>query len=159
MTAPNVLAGSRLITKTLVKRHVAAAIASAQARNGWSNEEAGAALGICGNTVVNRKDGDDVGKQMTVFELLRSIPHDDCLANDILALINYTTAPCEIQVDRTCDRKKASSITRANLAVSVMLEDNEITDGEIAARRSELEAGRDAFVALLTRVGPKAGAA
>lgn len=57
--------------------------------------------------------------------------------------------------DDTCDRKKASSITRANLAVSIMLEDDEITDEEISKRRKELEEGRDAFVALLSRIGPK----
>lgn len=57
--------------------------------------------------------------------------------------------------DDTCDRKKASSITRANLAVSVMLEDDEIQDDEIRQRRKELEAGRDAFSALLSRIGPK----
>lgn len=59
--------------------------------------------------------------------------------------------------DDTCDRKKASSITRANLAVSIMLEDDEITDDEITKRRKELEEGRDAFAGLLSRVGPKDG--
>lgn len=57
--------------------------------------------------------------------------------------------------DETCDRKKMSSITRANLAVSVMLEDDEITVEEIKKRRKELEEGRDAFAGLLSRIGPK----
>jgi hypothetical protein len=57
--------------------------------------------------------------------------------------------------DATCDRKKASSINRALLAVSIMLEDGEIDKEEILARRKELEEGRDAFDKLLSRIGPK----
>jgi len=57
--------------------------------------------------------------------------------------------------DTTCDRKKHSTILRATLAVSEMLEDDEITDAEVLARRKELEGGRDAFDKLLSRIGPK----
>lgn len=156
MTAPNVLVPTRLLSKTFVKRHVAAAIAEAQARNGWSNEDAGDALGCCGNTIINRKHGDDPGMQMTVFELLRSALADERLANEIVALVGLQLKSIERRPDLTCDRKKASSITRAQLAVSIMLEDNEISDEEIVERRQELEDGRDAFQALLDRVGPRA---
>jgi hypothetical protein len=58
--------------------------------------------------------------------------------------------------DTIPDRKKGSSICRASLAVSVMLEDNEITDDEIRDNRKALEEGRDAFEALLRRITPKA---
>lgn len=57
--------------------------------------------------------------------------------------------------DTTDDRAKQSSILRASLAVSIMLEDEKITVEEIKVRRKELEAGRDAFDALLSRLGPK----
>jgi uncharacterized membrane protein len=58
--------------------------------------------------------------------------------------------------DTTPDRVKGSSICRAALAVSVMLEDDEITDDEIRDARKTLEEGRDAFDALLRRIQPKA---
>jgi hypothetical protein len=58
--------------------------------------------------------------------------------------------------DTVPDRKKGSSIARANFAVSVMLEDDDITDDEIRRNRKILEEGRDAFDALLRRIAPKA---
>jgi hypothetical protein len=159
MSAANVLGRRRPLTKSDVKRHVAACITEAQARNGWSNPDAADILGCCDNTIVNRKDGDDPGKQMTVYELLRAATADEMLANDIVALVDLVLARRERAPDSSSDLQKVSSIMRATLAVSVMLEDHEITVEEIHARRGELEAGRDAFQALLDRIGPKGGAA
>lgn len=147
---------NELLTKTRVKRETAAAITCAQARNGWSNEDAGDALGCCGNTIRNRTDVDDPGKQMTVYELLRSLTTDSEIARHLLALVGFEPVRMAALPDATTDRQKSSSITRANLAVSEMLEDDEITDQEIRERRAELEAGREAFDCLLRRITPRA---
>ena len=61
--------------------------------------------------------------------------------------------------DATCDRKKASSILRASLAISLMLEDESISDGEIRDNRKTLETARDDIEKLLSRIGPKRGTA
>lgn len=151
----NVLANSDLITKRLVKARVARAIGEAQDRHGWSDDCAGSALGVCGTTIVNRKDLNDPGKQMTVFELVRSLQHDPEIANCILHLVGFKVERRRPVRDDADDRKKASTINRALLAVSVMLEDGEITDEEIRAHRKDLEGGRDAFDRLLSRIGPK----
>ena len=150
------MAKTEFISQSIVKRRTAAALAAAKDRHGWSDYDAADALGVSRSTIQNRLCGDDPSKQMTIHELLRSF-HDDgaAMANEILALAGHRAEPIQLQRDETCDRKKASSITRANLAVSVMLEDNEISDAEIRERRQELEAGRDAFAALLSRIGPR----
>jgi hypothetical protein len=153
--SPKVLGPTRLLTKTSVKRKIAAAIAEAQSRNDWSDNDAGEILGCSDGTIGNRKKGDDPHNQMTVYELLRAATADPALANDIVALIDMRLCRIERSSDTTTDRRKASSITRAALAVSIMLEDDEISDEEIVERRRELEEGRDAFQALLDRIGPK----
>lgn len=61
--------------------------------------------------------------------------------------------------DATCDRSKESKLLKAALALSLALEDGEVDNEEIRANRKTLEHARDAIAALLTRVGPKAGAA
>lgn len=156
MSERNVLAPRALITQSHTKRTTAAAISAAKARNGWSNSDAADALGCCEGTIRNRLDTDAPNNQMTVHELLRSLQSDGRgIANDILAAVEYEVQPKDLSPDRTCDRKKASSITRALLAVSGMLEDGLITDDEICARRKELEEGRDAFDKLLSRIGPR----
>jgi hypothetical protein len=57
--------------------------------------------------------------------------------------------------DATCDRHKHSSILRASLAISIMLEDESIDDEEIRDNRKTLEEARDAIERLLSRIGPK----
>lgn len=57
--------------------------------------------------------------------------------------------------DATCDRRKHSSILRASLAISLMLEDNSIDDEEIRDNRKTLEEARDSIEKLLSRIGPK----
>lgn len=148
---------TRFLSQTLVKRTAAAAISNAQARNNWSKSEVADALGCCPTTIRNRLDGDDPGKQVTIHELLRSVQSDGPhIANEIFQLVDHKVLPLDGKEADQCDRKKASSITRANLAVSIMLEDDRITDEEIRGRRQELEAGRDAFDALLSRIKPSA---
>lgn len=156
MTTRSVLRTSRLITQSHTKRVVAAAISSAKARNDWSNSDTADALGCCEATVRNRLDAESPNNQMTVHELLRSIQSDDAhIANEIFAEVGHKVQPLVTETAANCDRKKASSITRAGLAVSIMLEDGDISNQEIRDRRQELEAGRDAFDALLARVGPR----
>jgi hypothetical protein len=60
--------------------------------------------------------------------------------------------------DDTCDRRKHSTILRAGLAVSVMLEDESIDDEEIRENRKTLEDARDAIDRLLSRVKPRSAA-
>jgi hypothetical protein len=57
--------------------------------------------------------------------------------------------------DQTDDRKKHSSILRASLAISLMLEDQSIDEGEIRDNRKTLEEARDAIEKLLSRVAPR----
>ena len=57
--------------------------------------------------------------------------------------------------DTTCDRRKHSSILRASLAISIMLEDESIDDEEIRDNRKALEEARDAIDRLLSRIKPK----
>ena len=153
MNAPNVLAGSRLITKRLVKLRVAAAIAAAQDRNGWSDDCAGAALGVCGTTIANRKDVDDPGKQMTVFELLRSVPNDPAIANDILALVGVKMV--ELDPAEGSGREACTKLTRLILEMSVALEDGKIDDRELVAMRGALDEAGRAIDAMRERLGPK----
>ena len=76
-------------------------------------------------------------------------------AGNVLAMIGMKLVPLDRQCDPMPDRKKASSIDKAKWAVSVMLEDEEISDEEIKENRQALIEGRDAFDALLARIGPK----
>lgn len=79
-----------LITQSSTKRVTALAIAEAKRRNGWSNGDAGDALGIAEGTIRNRLDGDDPKNQMTVFELLRSIQSDGPhIANTIFTIVGH----------------------------------------------------------------------
>jgi hypothetical protein len=55
--------------------------------------------------------------------------------------------------------KAQSAILKAALALSVALEDGELTDAEIRANRSTLERAKDAIDAQLARLGPKERAA
>lgn len=48
-----------------------------------------------------------------------------------------------------------SAILKAALALSVALEDGELTDGEIRSNRSTLERAKDAIDAQLARLGPQ----
>ena len=156
MTGRNDLRIFGLITQSHSKRVVAAAISAAKARNDWSNSDAADALGCSEATIRNRLDEDAPNNQMTVHELLRSIQSDEGrIANDILRDLGFRLETIDPTPDATCDRKKASSITRAGLAVSIMLEDGDISEQEIRDRRGELEEGRDAFDRLLSRIGPK----
>lgn len=83
-----------LITQTHTKRETAAAIAEAKARNGWSNNDAGDALGCGEGTIRNRMEADDPKNQMTVHELLRSIQADGPhIANRILRSVDYRVVP------------------------------------------------------------------
>lgn len=61
--------------------------------------------------------------------------------------------------DATCDRTKESKVLRAALALSIALADGQIKDEEIRQNRKTLDLARDAIDALLSRVGPKVGAA
>lgn len=58
-------------------------------------------------------------------------------------------------LDNTSDRAKETSILRAALALSIALEDGDLSDKEIVANRKTLENARDSISALLNRVGPK----
>lgn len=85
---------SGLITQTDTKRLCAAAIADAKARNDWSNSDAGDALGCGEGTIRNRLNTDDVGNQMTVHELRRSLRADGThIANKILTEDGYRVVP------------------------------------------------------------------
>jgi len=87
-----------LITQTRTKRATAAAIADAKLRNGWSNGDAGDALGCGEGTVRNRLEADDAKNQMTVHELLRSIQADGPhIANAILAVVRCRVATVECE--------------------------------------------------------------
>jgi hypothetical protein len=87
-----------LITQSRTKRQTALAISEAKQRNGWSNSDAGDALGCGEGTIRNRLDGDDAKNQMTVHELLRSIQADGPhIANTILAMVDHRAHPI------TCD--------------------------------------------------------
>jgi len=55
----------------------------------------------------------------------------------------------------TCDHSKQSKLLAAALALSVALEDGEITDEEVRSNRKTLEHARDAIEALLSRVKPR----
>jgi hypothetical protein len=146
----------QLITKTLVKRRGAKAIGEAQDRRCWSNEETGSALGCCGNTIRNRLDTDDPGKQITVFELLRSVQSDGPhIANELLALVDHEAVAKSAAIDATCDRTKESRVLKAALALSVALADGLIEDEEIRDNRATIENARDALDALLSRVAPR----
>jgi hypothetical protein len=57
--------------------------------------------------------------------------------------------------DTTCDRRKHSSILRASLAISLMLEDETIDESEIRDNRKTLEEAADAIEKLLSRVAPR----
>lgn len=73
----------------------------------------------------------------------------------ILAMIGMKLVPVDRSADPSPDRAKASSICRAQLAVSVMLEDEAIDDEEIRQHRAALVQARDDIDALLARIGPK----
>ena len=80
----------RLIAKSFTKRVTAAALVEAKARNGWSNADAGDALGCSEGTVRLRCDGDDVANQMTVHELLRVTQADGAaIANRIFGEVGH----------------------------------------------------------------------
>lgn len=85
---------SALITQSRTKQVTAAALQDAKSRNGWSNGDAGDALGCGEGTIRNRLDGDDAKNQMTVHELLRSIQADGPhIANMILAIVDHRADP------------------------------------------------------------------
>lgn len=65
----------------------------------------------------------------------------------------------EKAADHTSDRAKHSTILRAALAISIMLEDDTIHDEEIRENRKPLEEARDALDKMLRRVGPKGATA
>jgi hypothetical protein len=57
----------------------------------------------------------------------------------------------------TPDRSKLSAIIKANLALSLALEDDgEASPAEVREMRRELEAAREAITELLSKLGPKA---
>lgn len=58
--------------------------------------------------------------------------------------------------DTTDDRKKHSSILRASLAISLMLEDETIDETEVRDNRKTLEEARDAIEKILSRVTVRA---
>lgn len=55
-----------------------------------------------------------------------------------------------------CGHQAQSALLKAALALSVALEDGELTVAEVAASRSTLEAAKDAIDAQLARLKPKA---
>jgi hypothetical protein len=85
-----------LITQSNTKRLCAAAIADAKERHDWSNRDAGDALGCGEGTIRNRINTDDVGNQMTVHELRRSLAADGThIANRILSGDGYLVMPVD----------------------------------------------------------------
>jgi hypothetical protein len=83
-----------ILTQSSVKRTTAAAISAAKKRRAWSNGDAGDALGCSANTIANRLDADDPKHQMSVYELLRSVPADGVhIANDIFADVQHRLVP------------------------------------------------------------------
>ncbi len=83
-----------VITQTNTKRITASAISEAKERNGWSNGDAGDALGCGEGTIRNRLEADDPKHQMTVYELLRSIDADGPhIANRILGAVDFRAMP------------------------------------------------------------------
>lgn len=61
--------------------------------------------------------------------------------------------------DATCDHAKQSKVLKAALALSVALEDGAVDDEEIRQNRRTIEHAVEALQALLSRVGPRKGAA
>jgi len=85
---------SLVITQSSTKRLCAAALADAKSRHDWSNQDAGDALGCGEGTIRNRLNTDDVGNQMTVHELRRSLGADGThIANKILSGDGYLVVP------------------------------------------------------------------
>jgi hypothetical protein len=84
----------RTLTQSRAKRVIASALTDAQKRRDWSNADLGDALGCGEGTIRNRTDIDDTGKQMTVYELLRSVAADGThIANAIFAEVQHQLRP------------------------------------------------------------------
>lgn len=61
--------------------------------------------------------------------------------------------------EEPCGHRTLSSLLRAATEISDALKDNNICDKDIREARAELERARDDIDSLLSRLGPKAGAA
>jgi len=84
----------RTLTQSRTKLVTADALSDAKKRRGWSNGDAGDALGCGEGTIRNRLDQDDPGHQMTVYELLRSVLADGThIANAIFDEIDHHLRP------------------------------------------------------------------
>ncbi|MDH7973707.1 hypothetical protein QH494_16060 [Sphingomonas sp. AR_OL41] len=85
---------SGFFTHSDTKRVTAAAIVDMQQRRRWSDGDAGDALGCSASTIVNRRNADDPGHQMTVHELRRSLHSDGPhIANRILRDDGFHVVP------------------------------------------------------------------
>lgn len=76
-------------------------------------------------------------------------------AGRVLAMIGKRLADLDSSAQHTTDRAKESSVLKAALALSVALEDDDLSDEEIRANRQTLENASAAIDALLARIGPK----
>jgi hypothetical protein len=143
-----------LITQSHTKRVTAAAIANAKARNGWSNSDAADALGTCEGTVRNRLDADCPKNQMTVHELLRSLPHDIGIANDVLAPAGHKVVP--LDGTKAPDMSLPCIVARFQLELSLALEDGRLDPEELRRMRPQIEALGEAVDGLRERMKPRA---
>lgn len=76
-------------------------------------------------------------------------------AGRVLAMIGKRLADLETSAEHTSDRAKESSVLKAALALSVALEDDDLSDKEILSNRETLHNAAAAIDALLSRIGPK----
>lgn len=77
-----------ILTQRISKARCADLIRAAKRANGWTNTDAGDAMGCCEGTVRNRLDDDTPKDQMTVYELARLIAACDpkAIGDELAAL-------------------------------------------------------------------------
>jgi hypothetical protein len=147
----------RSVSASRLVEEVAATLSAIKEQDGLSDADLGAEIGKGEDSARAYRTGFST---MDMVTFLRGCQRwNGRFANDVLALIGMRLAAIEDTRNAVSDRAKESAVLKAALALSIALADDDLSDEDIRKNRGSLENARDAIDALLSRIGPKAGAA
>lgn len=144
MSGPTIHGKRRALSASSILKAVADDLSQIKHEDGLTWSDMGRVLGKSEDQAAKYADGSaEMG--IVAFTLARD-QWNGRFTGRLDAMINCAS-------DGTCDRVKQSALLKANLALSVALEDGEITVAEIHANRAILEDAKAKIEELLSRIG------